>query len=320
MPIADLVRTLAVTVLCALALVPAAAARPLLGVYGNSARFASLTGQQTTVGHIFVGWGQGFDWGSSFDRFIPKLGQVPMISFTADKLGRERITPLQIARGAGDAYLIALNGAIARAQKPLLYVRPLPEMTGWWTSYCAYARAGRAKGAAYSTAAFRKAFARIYLILHGGTAADLDARLARLGLPGVRADLPLNPFPQLRVIWGPQAHGDPQVPGNRPAAYYPGDAFVDVVGDDPYDLGSVDWNAIERLYRAHPQKGFAFPEWGLRGIDDAGFVQRMAGFVRTHRRVELLSFFEGKAGGLYDLASKPRSRAAYRRLIVPLGG
>ena len=58
----------------------------------------------------------------------------------------------------------------------------------------------------------------------------------------------------------------------------------------------------------------------MRGIDDPGFVSRMASFVRTHRRVEMLSFYNGKAGSLFDLASKPRSRAAYRRLIVPLGG
>ena len=108
--------------------------------------------------------------------------------------------------------------------------------------------------------------------------------------------------------------------GNRPAAYYPGDAYVDVVGDDPYDLGSVDWNAIEQLYRAHPRKGFAFPEWGLQAIDDASFVTHMASFVRTHRRVELLSFYNGRPGGVYDIASKPRVRAAYRRLILPLAG
>src|SRR5207245_2207938 len=132
----------------ALALAPSASARPLLGVAGDGARFASLTGQRSSSSHMYLGWGQGQTWGSSFDR--------------------------------------------------------------------------------------------IFLLLHGGTAAELNARLSRLGLPGVRSDLAVNPFPQLRVVWGAQAHGDPQVPGNQPARYYPGDAFVDVVGDDPYDLGSVD--------------------------------------------------------------------------------
>ncbi len=309
-----------VVVLCALVLAPAALARPLLGLYGDTARFAGQTGQRTDVGHSYLGWDQGSRWGSSFDRIVPKLSRVPMISITTFHWPSkaETLTPLQIARGAGDDYLIALNAAVARANLNVFYVRPLAEMTGWWNPWCAFTRSGKAKGGAHSTANFRKAFARMYLLLHGGTADELNARLARLGLPGVRADLPVNPFPRLRVIWNPQAHGDPQVPGNTPGAYYPGDAFVDVVGDDTYDLGSVDWGAIERLYRAHPRKGFAFPEWGMT-LDDPGFVQRMASFVRSHRRVELLSFYAGKAGSLYDLASKPRARATYRRLISPLG-
>jgi hypothetical protein len=310
-----------VVVLCALVLAPAALARPLLGLYGDTTRFATQTGQRTDVGHIYLGWGQGSSWGSGFDRIVPKLSRVPMISITTFHWPSkaETLAPLQIARGAGDDYLIAVNAAVARANLNVFYVRPLAEMTGWWSPWCAFTRSGKAKGGAHSTANFRKAFARMYLLLHGGTATELNARLARLGLPGVKADLPVNPFPRLRVIWNPQAHGDPQVPGNTPAAYYPGDAFVDVVGDDTYDLGSVDWGAIERLYRAHPRKGFAFPEWGMT-LDDPGFVQRMASFVRSHRRVELLSFYTGKAGSVYDLASKPRARAKYRRLVSPLGG
>jgi hypothetical protein len=305
----------------ALALAPAAAARPLLGVAGDGARFASLTGQRSSTSHMYLGWGQGQSWGSAFDRIFPKLGTAPLITITTIRWPSKKsvLTPLQIAHGGGDSYLAAFNAAIARAGRQVFYVRPLGEMTGWWNPWCAYTRDGRPRGTAYSTASFRKAFARMYLLLHGGTAADLNARLSRLGLPGVQSDLAVNPFPQLRVVWGAQAHGDPQVPGNAPARYYPGDAFVDVVGDDPYDLGSVDWPAIERFYNAHPHKGFAFPEWGMRGLDDPGFVSRMASFVRTHRRVELLSFYNGKAGSTYDLASKPRARAAYRRLIVPLG-
>jgi hypothetical protein len=308
-------------VLAALALVPAASARPYLGLaLGDPARFTAQTSQRTALRNIYLGWDQGFRWGSSFDRIIPKLGRVPMISITTFHWSskRETLTPGQIARGAGDEYLFALNAAIAQSSFDVFYVRPLGEMTGWWNPWCAFTHSGRAKGGFHSTASFRKAFARMYLLLHGGTAADLNARLARLGLPGVSHDLPLIPFPKLRVIWNPQSHGDPQVPGNTPAAYYPGDAFVDVYGPDTYDLGSVDWNAIERLYRAHPRKGFAFPEWGMT-LDDPGFVQRMASFVRSHRRVEVLSFYSGKPGGTYDLASKPRARAQYRRLITPLG-
>lgn len=283
-----------------LVVAPAAGARPLLAVHGGAARFDALTGQQSVGANVFVHWGQGATWGSPFSRLFASMGTTPILSVvpSAD------LTPLAIARGAGDSYLAALNHSVA-VYANRIYVRPMPEMTGWWNSYSAYTRAGRSKGAAYSPSAFRAAFRRIYRFVHGT-------------MPGVEG---LVPAPNVRVIWCPQAHGDPQVAGNTPQAFYPGDGYVDVVGDDPYDeVGSVDWNAIQSLYSFRASKPFAFPEWGEKGIDDARFVSDMAHFVRTHRRVELLAWWNGHWGGPYDLTRKPHALAAYRRLIVPLGG
>jgi hypothetical protein len=45
----------------------------------------------------------------------------------------------------------------------------------------------------------------------------------------------------------------------------------------------------------------------------------MATWVRTHPRTELIAYFAGKPGSVWDLATKPASRAAYRALITPLG-
>ena len=49
-------------------------------------------------------------------------------------------------------------------------------------------------------------------------------------------------------------------------------------------------------------------------------ISQMADFVHTHPRTHLISYYSGEPGSVFDLASKPASRAAYRRLIVPLGG
>jgi beta-mannanase len=194
------------------------------------------------------------------------------------------------------------------------------EMNGHWNPYCAYTASGKLKGASHSTAAFRKAFARIYVILHGGTMDAMNAKLRRLGMPPVDRDLPGNPSPQLQVVWNPQGYGSPDVAGNSAQAYYPGDAYVDVVGDDLYDIRfRAEWPAAEKLYKAHPSKPFAFPEWGLWGIDDPSFVRAMAKWVKTHPRTELVSYFKSSPGAIWDLASKPKSLAAYRSLIVPLG-
>jgi hypothetical protein len=45
----------------------------------------------------------------------------------------------------------------------------------------------------------------------------------------------------------------------------------------------------------------------------------MAKWVRQHRRMEFIAYFSGRSGSIWDLASKPLSRAAYRALITPLG-
>jgi hypothetical protein len=53
-------------------------------------------------------------------------------------------------------------------------------------------------------------------------------------------------------------------------------------------------------------------------VDDPAYVKALATFIRRHRRVRFVSFFNGPAGGPYDLGTKPRSRAAYRRFVAPL--
>jgi hypothetical protein len=313
------VRRAAAVAAAALALAAPASAGVALGVLGNGARFEQLTGQSSPVRHLIVGWGQGDSWGSSLATFFRSLAPTPLLAFGTTG-ARGSITPLQIAQGKGDRYLIALNDAIAQWGAPI-YVRPLGEMNGHWNPYCAFTAAGASKGPAYTTAAFGKAFARIYVILHGGDAATIDGKLRRLGLPPVGRDLAENPVPTLKVVWNPQGYGSPNLAGNSAEAYYPGDAYVDVVGDDLYDIrGKAEWAAADALYRAHPTKAFAFPEWGLWGIDDPTFVRTMATFVRTHRRVELISYYNSKPGSVFDLESKPLSRAVYRSLIVPLGG
>ncbi len=282
-----------------------------LGVAGNPAQFRSLTGQRSTVRLIFVAWNQGHGRPRYFAGLFSTMLAVPMLSLGT---ARSTLSPWAIAHGRGDAYLVALDHAFTAWGRPI-YVRPLPEMNGSWNSYCAYDRDGSSRGGRYSTRMFRKAFARIYLIAHGDPAAN--AKLAKLGLPPVKGVL--TPASNVQVIWNPQGYGSPDLRGNSARAYYPGNAYVDVVGDDLYDMGyKAAWTAAGALYRAHPRKPFAFPEWGLWGIDDASFVRRMGSFLRTHPRTVIANYFDVRHGSTWDLASKPRSRAAFRRYIDPL--
>jgi hypothetical protein len=302
----------------ALVLAAPAAARVNLGILGSADRFRQLTGQDSAVRHVIVGWGQGQTYGSNFQALLDSLSPIPMLGFGTVGWGGQ-LTPLQIAQGRGDAYLIAMNNAVSVWGK-FVYIRPMGEMNGHWNPYCAFTADGKSKGPQYATSAFRKAFARIYVILHGGPEPQVDAKLRRLGLPLVGRDLLPNPTPTLKVVWNPQGYGSPDVPGNSAQAYYPGDGYVDVVGDDLYDIGGkAEFAAADALYRAHPSKPFAFPEWGLWGLDDPAFVRKMAQWVRAHQRTELLSYFNSRPGSRFDLGSKPKSLAAYRAAILPLG-
>jgi hypothetical protein len=305
-----------------------AAAGPtrLLGISGDLPRFRDQTGQDSQVHQAFLGWGQGVSWGSPFAVLLQSFGPIPMLHLGTDGRNRkEAINPGRIAAGQGDGYLIALNRAIAEWNKAV-YIRPLAEMNNAGTLYAGYRPNGQPKGAQYAPQTYAKAFARIYLILHGGSLDVVNRRLGALGLPPVRGgELLPNPFPRLRVLWSPLASDAPRVPGNAAARYYPGRTYVDVEGGDIYDERLTDtapWAGLEALFRAARAHGkpFAVPEWGLSGVDDPAFVRHMCSFAKTHPATELFAFYESRAGSSFDLQPKPLSRAAYRACMTPLAG
>jgi hypothetical protein len=308
-------RKLALLLLVAVFFVPSASGGPAgrnlpVGVYGSAARFDRMTGQHTDSVLAFIGWDQGRTWGKTYDYFLETLGDRPHIALKTDRPGGT-ISTRAIALGQGDAHLTGLAQAISDSGKPVL-LRPLGEMNNTLNPYC-----GCRGNSANSPKWFRKAFQRIYLITHGGTADVLTAKLRRLGMPGVSADVPENPYPRLTVVWNPLAIGEPPVAHNSFRDYFPGLKFFDMYGNDYYDFGSYAFVRTTDLYNAYPSKPFVFPEWGL-SVDDPAFIQAFAGFVKSHRRVKFIGFYNGRPGSRVDLATKPRARAAYKRLIVPM--
>lgn len=279
--------------------------KPILGVSGNTARFHSQVGQTSVVDQAFLAWGQGQTWGAPFQVLFKSLGPIPMIHLGTNAKGsrtKQAITPTQIANGQGDSYLSALNAAISQWGLGI-YVRPLGEMNNhnvlWHTD----------------AATFRKAFQRIYLIVHGGDLATINSKLKALGMPAYTGSAASNPTPRVRVVWSPLAGGD------DPQTYWPGVAYVDVGGADIYrEPGSsppwTKFNAVADFMRSQG-KPFAVPEWGLYGIDDSGFVATMCQFLKSHR-VETEEFYESKPGSIFDLGNKPQARDGYTSCITPL--
>jgi len=286
-------------------------ARVDVGVYASDvARFDRLTHQHSDSPLVFLGWDQGRTWGSQYSSFLDSLGDRPHIELKAKTRGGA-ISTKAIALGQGDAHLLGLAHAIADSGKPVI-VRPLGEMNNELNVYCA-CRGGPAN----STAWYRRAFERIYIVMHGGSAAAMSAKLRALGMPGVSVDIPPNPYPHMTVVWNPLAVGVPDVRGNSFRDYYPGGRYFDVYGNDYYDFGTYAFDRTSELYEAYPDKPFVIPEWGM-AIDDPNYVHAFAEFVRGHPRVKFISFFNGATGGEFDLGRKPKSLGAYKRYIVPL--
>jgi hypothetical protein len=150
-------------------LAPAANAAIGIGVYGDVARFDRLTGQRMQSGLAFIGWDQGRTYGKPYSYFLQTLGDRPHIALQTDR-GGGAISPRSIALGQGDAHVLGLAAAISEAGKPVL-LRPLGEMNNSKNPYCYVTPGGGRKGATHLPRWYRKAFQRIYILMHGGTAA-----------------------------------------------------------------------------------------------------------------------------------------------------
>ncbi len=107
---------------------------------------------------------------------------------------------------------------------------------------------------------------------------------------------------------------------------YPGDAYVDYIGQDVYDplgnwggswstLQTFDWglNWHRDFARAHG-KPMSFPEWGLWGVDNPDFIQRMHDWIRQNN-VAYHSYFNVDYSGRHELAHFPQARARFQALF-----
>jgi hypothetical protein len=105
--------------------------------------------------------------------------------------------------------------------------------------------------------------------------------------------------------------------GLDPAAAYPGDDYVDLIGMDVYDRGwesnlkmpfGLEWH--RDFARAH-DKRMSFPEWGLRGADAPEFVERMHAWI-AQNQVAYHAYFDFEE---HELANFPAAAERFRALF-----
>ncbi|MHB8059274.1 MAG: glycoside hydrolase family 26 protein [Gaiellaceae bacterium] len=229
-----------------------------------------------------------------------------------------------IAKGSADAKLVE-QAKQANNFGQDVWIRPMPEMNGHWSPWCAVTASGKSRGAAYSGKAFARAFKRIAIIMRGGSADEVNLELRQAGLRPVKSSLlaaggetepGITASGNVKLLWNPQGEGSPNVGGNSPRAYWPGARFVDYLGDDLYEIrGRASWTTMDALYKAY-RKPFVIAEWAPWGYDSPSFVKKMFSWVRSHpRTIGLIYFNKGwsRGGSTFSLKAKPRSLAAYRR-------
>jgi hypothetical protein len=317
-------RRLAVlTALLTLGLAPNAFAAKLLppkkrvytGVTGSKSisTFEQQVGKHPSVFGFFTKWNG--PTGYIYDSVARSGSRLMLHISTQDGYGTpEAVTPLEIANGVGDRYLLNTNLQIAEYGQPT-YVRFLAEMNQTNNGYCAYNRDGSSRGRSHSTRAFKAAWRRATLILRGGAVADINVKLAGLHLPPVRTNAIVLPQPQVAMAWVPQTEGTPNIRANRARAYWPGSRYVDWVGTDFYSK-FPNFTDLVTFYNDFPRKPFVFGEWALWGSDDPAFVRRFFAFVNTHKRVRMLLYNQGNLdGGPFRLTRYPKSKDAIRAAL-----
>jgi hypothetical protein len=252
--------------------------------------FSTAVAKHPAVIESFRAWGS--DLAPSIQRWEVARAR-PMIHITtADpQTGGEILTLAQIANGAGDGYLIRLNHLFAEKHMRA-YVRPLGEPNRCLNVYAAYECAGKPREAADSAKNYRRAFRRIYVIVHGGGKAKaINKRLAEAGLPPLNATLGGLPKAPVAVVWSPLPSGSPTTKKNLPQNYFPGKEWVDWTGTDFY-ASYPEWGALTRLYDRYPEKPFAITEWGVEAGDDPSFVSKLFTWVEKHPRTKMVVYYQ----------------------------
>ncbi len=284
---------------------------------GNSAdfgHFSEALAKHPALIESFRTWGT--DFPESIERWQAARARPVLHISTADKHdGHELISPRAIAEGEGDGYLLRLN-KLFWAKKMRAYVRPLGEPNRCLNVWASYDCSGNLRDAAHKPIWYRRAFKRIYILLHGGgKKAKIDERLAAAGLPPVAGDVTGLPRAPVAVIWSTLPAGSPTVPQNRPKYFYPGDDYVDWVGTDFYS-DNQDWKSLEGLYNRYSTKPFAIPEWGVSSGDDPRYVEHLLAWVKNHPRCKMLIYYQDfGATSPYRIQNYPASLSVLDRMI-----
>jgi len=292
--------------------------------------FTRTTRAHSAVSQSFFHWGVPLGTGA-LQRWRRTRTRGVLSLSTAPGGQPEEITPKAIAVGRGDTYMLSLNDSISDSRQTA-YIRLFPEMNGHWNPYSAFNANGTSRGADHSTRWFRKAWKRFAIVVRGGSRKTINTKLRKLKLPRLLRARSNNapiykhnrvgrrlPKPRVALMWVPQTSGSPNVRGNRPGKYYPGNRYVDWVGADAYAKFSnaTLWRKLGSFYRRYDSKPFVIGEYGPWDGDPGGaFTDRMFDWVRSHRRARMLIYYRSvNATNIFNIDFYPSALSVVRQAL-----
>ena len=290
--------------------------------------FTDETNAHSAVSQSFFHWGVPLGTGA-LQRWRQTRTRGVLSLSTAPGGQPEVIDPKGIAKGRGDKYMLSLNDSISDSRQ-VTYIRLFPEMNGHWNPYSAYNADGSSRGADHSTKQFKRAWKRFAIVVRGGSLKSINKKLRKLHMPrllraksnrskvykrnGVGRRLPK---PRVALMWVPQTIGSPNLRGNAPRKYWPGNRYVDWVGADAYAkfANATLWNALNSFYRNFSKKPFVIGEYAPWDADPGGaFTARMFAWARQHKRTRMLIYYRSvNATNVFNIGFYPDAREVLRR-------
>jgi beta-mannanase len=277
---------------------PAAALAHFRGEAGASARIAMY----------YQDWNPNWSTALLDPKVVEPIyatGAVPMISWTPLRSSRDlhhqaAYQLRRITRGAFDPYLRRAAGEAAKLQR-LVLINLAPEMNGGWFNY----------GAG----------------VNGNTAHEFIAMWRHVVTVFRRAGAS-----NVRWVWSPNVYGKNTVHPFAP--YYPGDAWVDLVGLDGYNWGhswKTSWESFDSIFDHSytamtrlTRKPMIISETASaeRGGDKARWVGDIGVALRNRMpRVRAIVWFDRVKERDWKIDSSPGAQSAFRLLVrTPLFG
>jgi hypothetical protein len=123
-------------------------------------------------------------------------------------------------------------------------------------------------------------------------------------------------------VWGPNWNDNPIAKWNVPAAYYPGDSYVDWIGISGYSNGTNSPNYVfGPIYREFGQrKPFMIAEAGIRekgGTVKADWITELRSWVKARPAVKALVWFDTNDPSIgidWRIDTSPGALAAFKSL------